>query len=206
MPLSDDDASQHESVLLSEITALWQTDEVRLQVPPSTTKSAAASAISISLSSRPSLRLYEEISESFRDVYGFQVAPLDLPVVLRFGSWIGGDRDGNPLVTAERTSEALAMARDAVLHHYIDQARSLARRLSVSEHQVAASDAVRKQLVEYEQLIGDLPRSTSARPGRNCTDACCCSCMARLEHSIVADRSKIPSPMPLSTSSNATCA
>ena len=188
LPLSEDDASQHESVLLSEITALWQTDEVRLQ-RPSVDDEIRSGIRYFNLTLFETVpKLYEEISESFRDIYGFQVAPLDLPVVLRFGSWIGGDRDGNPLVTAERTTQALAMARDAVLHHYIDQARSLARRLSVSEHQVAASDAVRKQLVEYEQLIGDLPEVYQRTPRPELYRRLLLLIMARLEHSIVADK------------------
>jgi phosphoenolpyruvate carboxylase len=84
--------------------------------------------------------------------------------VLRFGSWIGGDRDGNPLVTAERTREALALSRDAVLHHYIEQSRALGRRLSISEHQIAASEELRATLARCEGMICDRPPEYERTP------------------------------------------
>jgi phosphoenolpyruvate carboxylase len=153
LPLSDADAAEHEEILLSEITALWQTDEVRLNKP--TVGDEIRSGIRyFNLSLFEAIpKIYEEIADSFRIVYGAEIATLDLPIVLRFGSWIGGDRDGNPLVTAERTSEALALSRDAALHHYIEQSRSLARRLSISAHQVSATPRIHTILRVYEQLI-----------------------------------------------------
>ncbi len=164
LPLSDADAANHEEILLSEITALWQTDEVRLNKP--TVDDEIRSGIRyFNLSLFEAIpKIYEEMSESFRAVYGMDVSILDLPTVLRFGSWIGGDRDGNPLVTAERTSEALALSRDAVLHHYIEQSRGLARRLSVSEHQVLASPNIKAVLERYEGLIPVRPSEYERTP------------------------------------------
>ena len=44
-----------------------------------------------------------------------------LPTLIRFGSWIGGDRDGNPFVTATTTSDSLAMARELLRSYYLQQ-------------------------------------------------------------------------------------
>ena len=164
LPLSDADAEEHEEILLSEISALWQTDEVRLSKP--TVDDEIRSGIRyFNLSLFEAIpKIYEEMSESFRSIYGTDVGILDLPAILRFGSWIGGDRDGNPLVTAEKTSEALALSRDAVLHHYIEQSRNLARRLSISEHQVSASSNLRTTIERYERLIPFRPSEYERTP------------------------------------------
>jgi len=51
---------------------------------------------------------------------------------LSFGSWIGGDRDGNPFVTAESTNEALERARNTILGHYISEIQRAIEQLSSS--------------------------------------------------------------------------
>ena len=63
--------------------------------------------------------LYEEIVESFRDVYGLVLDESTVPNVIHFGSWIGGDRDGNPLVKPECIRDALDMARALILRQYL---------------------------------------------------------------------------------------
>ncbi|RYD40919.1 MAG: phosphoenolpyruvate carboxylase, partial [Sphingomonadales bacterium] len=61
---------------------------------------------------------------------------------LRVGSWIGGDRDGNPFVTAETMQMATARNAAAVLGHYIDAVHGLGAELSVSASLAAVPDAV----------------------------------------------------------------
>src|SRR5438874_12507647 len=112
LTLSGSEALEMENAITAEITALWQTDEVRVQKPQVTDE------IRMGLDHYPmsifeSLpRLYAEIREAFREVYGFELAADQIPEVLSFGSWIGGDRDGNPFVTVESTAEALDRARN----------------------------------------------------------------------------------------------
>ena len=107
LPLSDSDAAMFEDAITAEITALWQTDEVRVQRPQVTDE------IRMGLDHYPmsifaSLpRVYAEMFEAFEQVFGVQTKPEQIPEVIFFGSWIGGDRDGNPFVTVESTHEAL---------------------------------------------------------------------------------------------------
>jgi phosphoenolpyruvate carboxylase len=61
---------------------------------------------------------------------------------LRMGTWIGGDRDGNPNVTAESLGLALSRASQAVLAHYLDELHALGAELSISTEIAAASAAV----------------------------------------------------------------
>ncbi|MDT8067330.1 MAG: phosphoenolpyruvate carboxylase [Terriglobia bacterium] len=155
LPLPEALAQECEDVMLAEISGLWQTDEIRMSRP------TVADEIRFGLSYFPlSLfetlpKIYDEISDSFRRVYGIEMEPAELPICLRFGSWIGGDRDGNPYVSPACTSEALKLARQTVLDDYISAVRLLARRISVSDHQVAISAEVKARLEQYERTIGE---------------------------------------------------
>ncbi len=60
--------------------------------------------------------------------------PFRLPVLLRFGSWVGGDRDGNPAVTAELTKKTLLRQRELALQKYLDRVSMLKGELSVSSN------------------------------------------------------------------------
>ncbi len=57
---------------------------------------------------------------------------VDLPSFLRIGSWVGGDRDGNPFVTAEVMRHAFARQSRAALDHYLTQINALGAELSIS--------------------------------------------------------------------------
>ena len=57
--------------------------------------------------------------------------PARLPSFIRMGSWIGGDRDGNPYVTAEVLRQALAMQSDRVLRFYLEELQALGGELSL---------------------------------------------------------------------------
>src|SRR5205085_8036822 len=85
-----------------------------------------------------------------RFAYGIDITARDLPVMVEFGSWIGGDRDGNPFVTPDATSAALEMARGVILDHYVNEARELIRQLSPSDMQAAVSRELSAALAEYE--------------------------------------------------------
>ena len=155
LPLTDADASRFESLIFAEVTALWQTDEVRLEKPLVTDE------IRMGLDHYPfSLfaalpRIYDELAESFREIYDFHIADHDLPQLLSFGSWIGGDRDGNPFVTPDSTREALQRARNTIIAHYIEELERGTDQLSASSRQVSLSDAVRQRLADYSARIGD---------------------------------------------------
>ena len=155
LPLTEADASQFESFIFAEVAALWQTDEVRLEKPLVTDE------IRMGLDHYPmSLftalpRVYDELADSFREVYEFQMADRDLPGLLSFGSWIGGDRDGNPFVTPASTREALQRARNVIIGHYIAELERATDQLSASCRQVKASEPLRSRLADYSSRMGD---------------------------------------------------
>jgi phosphoenolpyruvate carboxylase len=81
---------------------------------------------------------------------------------LRLGSWIGGDRDGNPHVTAESLRAALGRASQALLRSYLEQLNALGAELSISNELAAVSDA----LAALAERSGDVNPARSDEPYR----------------------------------------
>ena len=88
--------------------------------------------------------LYGRIEAAYR--HQFPGEAIELPAVFGFGSWIGGDRDGNPFVTSAVTRDTLWRLRGAALGRYRARLQELARQLSVSERSLAVSDSFRAAL------------------------------------------------------------
>ena len=153
LPLTERDAEQHEQAIIAEITALWQTDEVRRRRPTVTDE------IRMGLDYYPSVLfetlpgVYEELADGFREAYGADVPANALPRVLRFGSWIGGDRDGNPLVTPACTRDALRIARETILNYYVERVNDLIWQLSPSTYQVQVSTELAAALDSYAATV-----------------------------------------------------
>jgi phosphoenolpyruvate carboxylase len=102
---------------------------------------------------------YEVFDDALRQVYG---ESLPLPTLLRFGSWVGGDMDGNPNVNADTIAATLRAQRALVLDRYDSEVGQLARELSQSQGQVAIDAAV---LARIEQYRAQLPAvSTGLNP------------------------------------------
>ncbi|WP_298674413.1 phosphoenolpyruvate carboxylase [uncultured Sphingomonas sp.] len=85
-----------------------------------------------------------------------------VPSFLRPGSWIGGDRDGNPFVTAESLRAAIARAGETVLVYYLDQLHALGAELSISTELAPVDDAV----LALAEKSGDRAESRSDEPYR----------------------------------------
>jgi phosphoenolpyruvate carboxylase len=153
LPLTDGEAIKQEEAIASEITALWQADEVRRRQP------TVSDEIKMGLDYYPTCLietlpgLYEELASAFRETYAGDLQARDMPLSVLFGSWIGGDRDGNPYVTPSYTRTALDMARRTILDHYISMIENLIRYLSPSSHQVPVSREMREALDVYASRI-----------------------------------------------------
>jgi phosphoenolpyruvate carboxylase len=132
-----------EDALAEEVTILWQTDEVRSRRP----------------------RVVDEIRRLlwFFETSLLEAAPAVLgtlrrrvpgtPPVLRFGSWVGGDQDGNPAAGPETIAEALERARELALARYRDEVRELARSLAVSSRIAGVADELRRSLAADEAAL-----------------------------------------------------
>ncbi len=101
--------------------------------------------------------LYESLQQALLDTYG---QTLPLPRLLRFGTWVGGDMDGNPNVDARTIRNTLDAQRQAVLGRYQKDLLQLASLLSQSTERVGVSDALQAQVACYQQLLPNV----SSRP------------------------------------------
>jgi phosphoenolpyruvate carboxylase len=153
IPVPEQDMARLEELVLAEITSLWQTDEVRSRRPTVYDEiKMGLDYYDVSIfETLPSL--YREISEALRASYGLEIEPLDLPQVLIFGSWIGGDRDGNPFVTPEVTRDSIQLARGHLLLYYVRQLQEIIDLLTTSAQQRPVSDELRKRLEAYVEQI-----------------------------------------------------
>jgi phosphoenolpyruvate carboxylase len=113
------------------VLALWQTRMLRLE------KLGVLDEVANGLSYfeqtfLPEVpRLYSALEDELRQR---QAAPetQDLPAFLRIGSWIGGDRDGNPFVTGPVLAQALRLQSSKVFAHYLEQLHALGAELSIT--------------------------------------------------------------------------
>jgi len=153
LPLAERDADKHQQAILTEITSLWQTDEVRRRRP------TVKDEIRMGLDYYPTVLFdtlpifYEGLADDFREAYGVELRANDLPRLVRFGSWIGGDRDGNPSVTPECTHDALGIAREMILDYYLERIEDLIWRLTPSTLQVEVSQDLLRGLNNYSESI-----------------------------------------------------
>ena len=124
-----------------EIELLWLTGELKLDKPTVDQEVAWGLYFFDENLFEVVTQLYGRIEAAF--ARQFPGEALELPVVFGFGSWIGGDRDGNPFVTSAVTRDTLWQTRLASLRRYRGRLVELARNLSISERAMPIPEAFR---------------------------------------------------------------
>jgi phosphoenolpyruvate carboxylase len=147
LPAAQMDALERD--LTAEITALWQTDDVRSARP--TVRDEIRMALDYYESSLFDTLpvLYQEVAAALAAEYDLHPSLADLPQLVSFGSWIGGDRDGNPFVTPATTREALGMAHELLIQHYGRRLQNVFEQLASSTQQVPVTPALEARLGPY---------------------------------------------------------
>lgn len=124
--------------LRAVLWSVWQTNETRhftISVADEINNGVAYFPLSF-FAAVPAL--YRKLQHTVQTVY----ADVALPDLLHIGGWIGGDRDGNPFVSADTLHVAFARHADAVFHFYRHELGQLYEELSLSVRRVAVSEAV----------------------------------------------------------------
>jgi phosphoenolpyruvate carboxylase len=151
------------SRLAADLTVLWQTEFLRPMRP------SVLEEVERGLSIMP--RLWEvvpEIYQSLRTALAreFPQFEFTIPRFLRFGSWMGGDRDGHPGVTWDITERTLVWLRDTAIDRHLEWCRRLYDFLSVSRNEVSLKNDLPNALSEiaetrWPEFAETLPRCTA---------------------------------------------
>lgn len=107
---------------------------------------------------------YESIETALASTYEGDSGQMHVPVLVRFGSWIGGDMDGHPDVTGKSIRATLGRHRSLVLDLYFNDCHELARHLSQTESRIDVSQALRERIDFY---AAHFPKAAHAVPSRH---------------------------------------
>jgi phosphoenolpyruvate carboxylase len=107
---------------------------------------------------------YDEVAEALAKLYGVPADLVELPDMIRFGTWVGGDMDGNPDVHAKTIRETLARQQQVIINAYFKECGVLAQLLSQS----GSRSAVLPELSQRIELYGTLvPGAQGITPMRH---------------------------------------
>jgi phosphoenolpyruvate carboxylase len=157
-----------ETRMASLVTLLWRTDEIRHRAP---TVLDEASQVLQTLKTMvaPELpRAFASLDEALRRTYGVPLP--DDAVPIRLGSWVGGDRDGNPHVTPEDTAAVFQMHESLALELHEAALVDLARRLSLTDRWGHAAqlltDGLTADTLAFPEVAAETARRNAHEPYR----------------------------------------
>ncbi len=160
--------------LREEITVLWQTSQARRERPTPLDEVRAAMVFFDETLFRVTPQLYRALDTALLDRGRHEDRsgsrePAARPF-LRWGSWIGGDRDGHPGVTADVTRATLRIQADHVLHGYRNVADRLQQTIAIADDRARVPDAFVRRLATslkpFPALRADLDRRFAGQPYR----------------------------------------
>ncbi len=149
--------------LRDEIELLWMTGELRLEKPSVDQEVAWGLHFFHETLFDGVPELLKKLDRALHQFYAGENFPLTQ--FFQFGSWIGGDRDGNPFVTNDVTRRALAENALASLRHYAERLSVLLERLSITERALPPPEAFREALARALAASGDGDQIAQRNPG-----------------------------------------
>ena len=141
--LDEQNIREREKKLAEAIELLWQTDELRLEQPEPLDEATNALYYLDDLHRYTVPQVLDDFAFELSQ-YGIELDPLARP--LSFGSWIGGDRDGNPNVTPKITSETVTLQVGHAVRVLLEKLDALRQSLSVSARLAGASDELLRSI------------------------------------------------------------
>lgn len=151
--LDEEPSTRRDEQLAETIDLLWQTDELRLDRPEPIDEATNALYYLDDLFRMTVPGVLEDLARELRTI-GIDLPPTSTP--LRFGSWIGGDRDGNPHVTDKVTAQAIVLQIGHAIRVTLEALDDLRQALSVSERLVGVSDRVKRSVAEDLERLPEI--------------------------------------------------
>ena len=150
--------------IAEEVETLWLSDTIRESRP--TVKDEVRQGLGVVEENLLDVvpRVYRSLEAGLKRVYPGR--EWEVPAFLRFGSWIGGDRDGHPGVSASTTAEAVRLQQESLLVHYLERVDDLWRRLSHSDRLGQSGSALRDSLARDSALFPEIDLSAHHEPYR----------------------------------------
>lgn len=155
--LTEEEKEEIRLRLLGEVNALWQSDELRKR-KPTVMDEVRNGLYYVDTLFDVLPKVYQELEHCLNRYYPRK--NWHVPSFLRLGSWIGGDRDGNPAVTPKVTWETLEMQRNVIIKKYETQIRRLIEKLSHSAQKVEISKELLDS-IEQDRLSVQLDEGLS---------------------------------------------
>jgi phosphoenolpyruvate carboxylase len=147
-----------------EITSIWQTEEHPREGLTVVDEREHVLFYLIDILYRVVPLFYEEIEAALAHAYSVPVETLDVPNILRFGSWVGGDMDGNADVHGKTIRETLQRHQQLIVSTYFSECGQLAESLSQSANRVAVSARLAERIESYSTI---LPGAKALAPARH---------------------------------------
>ncbi len=156
--------------LENQIQVLWKTDEVRINRPQVSDEIRHGLFYFKECLFQAVPQMYRYLERAVARIYPDADPPVQVPSFVRIGSWIGGDRDGNPHVTPETTALALRLQAREALAQYIVRVGALSRELTFSSRLCQPSaelvSSLEKEGQLYQEMFGENPDRFSHEPYR----------------------------------------
>ena len=156
--LGVNDQRELEAQLTAEIQVMWRTDELRsakLEVRDEVRNGLYYVRESLFEAVPKAYHFFEKALRKHYGVNADGVAPVSVPSFIRFGSWSGGDRDGNPFVTADVTEWTVHTQMQEALLEYRARIRDLRQTLTHSSGWCTPAAAFLERLNAYEEEFGE---------------------------------------------------
>ena len=106
---------------------------------------------------------YEDIRAAIDRIYGDEGKHIEIPNIVHFASWVGGDMDGNPNVNAKTIRATLARQRSLILDLYFKECAALSAKLSQSAERVSFGEKMLARIDEYRGIFQNAYHAVPAR-------------------------------------------